>query len=93
MLETLEQARPPVKERGIYLGWGRSPETGQYTRIGYKGPKHLLGFGPSGAGKSLALCVPALATQRRSMVVIDPKGQLAAISARHRAKMGRVIVL
>jgi type IV secretion system protein VirD4 len=58
----------------------------------YKGPKHILCFGPPGANKSMGLIVPNIADLPRSMIVIDPKGQLAAITARKRAKMGRVIV-
>jgi type IV secretion system protein VirD4 len=63
------------------------------VRVRYKGPKHILCFGPPGASKSMGLVVPNLAHLRRSMIVIDPKGQLAAITARKRASMGKNIVL
>ena len=62
-------------------------------RLRYKEDKHVLAFGPTGSGKSCALLVPNLANLLRSIVCVDPKGQLAAITARHRAKMGRVIVV
>jgi len=62
-------------------------------RLRYKGDKRLLCFGSTGANKSTGLLVPNLATLRRSMIVIDPKGQLAAITANKRRKMGRVIIL
>jgi type IV secretion system protein VirD4 len=55
-------------------------------------PEIILCFGPPGANKSMGLIVPNIADLPRSMIVIDPKGQLAAITARKRAKMGRVIV-
>lgn len=63
------------------------------ARLRYKGEKHLLSFGTPGSGKSTAHVVPNLATLRRSMIVIDPKGQLAAITVRRRAQMGKVIIL
>ncbi len=76
---------------GIYLGLFAG-EGGADT-LRYRGAKHLLSFGTPGANKSMGLVVPNLAHLRRSIIVIDPKGQLAAITARKRASMGRVIVL
>jgi type IV secretion system protein VirD4 len=93
------------EDKGIYLGVfagegacesapaRRSLGEGGPVRLRYTGPKSVLCIAPSGAGKSMGLCVPNLADLPRSMIVIDPKGQLAAITARKRARMGRVIVL
>ena len=54
-------------------------------KINYSGPLHLVLFGPNGAGKSTRLLVPnLLSIKGRSIVVIDPKGQLAAITAKYR---------
>ncbi len=78
-------------DQGIYLGIFAGE--GEPVRLRYKGPKHALVFGPPGASKSMGLVVPNIADLPRSMIVIDPKGQLAAITARKRASMGRVIVL
>lgn len=58
----------------------------------YEGENHLLTVGPPGSGKSLGLIVPNLALLDRSMLVIDPKGELARITARHRRKFGRVVI-
>ena len=79
-------------DKGLYLGHFAG-DFEPSPRLRYKGQKHALTFGPTGCGKSTSLVVPNLATLPRSMIVIDPKGQLAAITARKRAKMGRVIVL
>jgi type IV secretion system protein VirD4 len=83
------------KDKGIYLGVyaGQDACESAPVRLRYKGPKHILCFGPPGANKSMGLIVPNIAHLPRSMIVIDPKGQLAAITARKRARMGRVIVL
>jgi len=81
-----------IKRQTPYLG-NLVDSAGVGKRLRYKGEKHLLSFGTPGSGKSTSLVVPNLAALRRSMIVIDPKAQLAAITARQRARMGKVIVL
>jgi len=71
---------------GVFAGQGKP------VPLRYEGPKHWVIFGSPGSAKSMGLCVTQ-AHLRRSMIVIDPKGQLAAITARARARMGRVITL
>ncbi len=78
-------------KEGVYLGF--FADTLGALTLRYKGGKHLLSFGTPGANKSTGLVVPNLAHLPRSIIVIDPKGELAAITARKRADMGRVIVL
>ena len=55
--------------------------------------KHVLTCGSSHVGKSTSLLVPNLVLGRRSMIVVDPKGQLAAIEAGRRKRLGKVTVL
>jgi type IV secretion system protein VirD4 len=63
-------------------------------RMVYSGDRHWLIFGPNGSGKSMRLLVPNLLQgEFRSFFVIDVKGQLAAISAAHRATVGPVYVI
>lgn len=51
--------------------------------------RHLLMFGPNGSGKSWRVLVPNLCRLVDwSMVVVDPKGTLAAHTAVHRATYG-----
>lgn len=77
--------------KGIYLG--NFADKGDRPHLRYNGTKHLLCFGTPGANKSMGLVVPNLAHLRRSIIVIDPKLQIAAITARQRARLGKVIIL
>ncbi len=80
------------KDHGPYLGtFSRKGMSEGAVR--YSGPKHLITIGPPGSGKSAGLVVPNVADLPRSMLIIDPKGELAAITAKARAKMGRVVIL
>ena len=93
----IDQKAPHTKpeteagKEGVYLGFF-ADDKGAIT-LRYKGGKHLLSFGTPGANKSAGLVVPNLSHLPRSIIVIDPKGELAAITAKKRATMGRVIVL
>jgi type IV secretion system protein VirD4 len=54
--------------------------------IGFDGPEHILSLGPTRSGKGRKLLAPAiiLAPKERSIVVIDPKGELAKWTLTHR---------
>ena len=75
---------------GIYVGF--SKESPNEPRQ-YDGENHLVTIGPPGTGKSTRLLIPNLATLKRSILCIDPKGELAAVTAQKRAKFGRVVIL
>jgi type IV secretion system protein VirD4 len=55
------------------------------TPLYYPGDSHVILTAPSGAGKGRDLLIPALIEYPGSTVVIDPKGQLAAVTGPHRA--------
>jgi type IV secretion system protein VirD4 len=77
---------------GIYLGRQLS-EGAERDAVGYPGGAHLLTIGPAGSGKGTGLIIPNLATLRRSILIIDPKGEAAAVTARKRAQFGRVLII
>ncbi len=54
---------------------------------------HLVTFGPTGAGKGRAAILPALLEYCGPAVVVDPKGEACAVTARHRARLGPVVRL
>lgn len=63
--------------------------------VGVDDNRHIVTIAGSRAGKGTSLIVPNLLLYPGSVVVIDPKGENAALTARHRAQMRdhRVIVL
>lgn len=62
--------------------------------LDYAGERHLIVFGPNGSGKGTRFLVPTLLTVKdRSILVIDPKGELAAITADYRRSLGDVVIL
>jgi type IV secretion system protein VirD4 len=89
--------RPGWKPDNIPLGYEWNTRTGQYgRRVPFDGSRapHLLLFGPNGSGKGTRLLIPTLLQMEgRSVVVIDPKGELAAVTAAWRRRIGDVVVL
>jgi len=76
----------------VRLGYRMATKNGD--PLTYKHDGHLLTVAPTGSGKGRDVLVPALLEYQGSVIVIDPKGQLAAITRQQRARMGqRVIVL
>ncbi len=64
--------------------------------VGPKGSSsgHALTFGRTRGGKGVSSIIPALLTYSGSMVVIDPKGENAWITAERRRQLGhRVVIL
>jgi type IV secretion system protein VirD4 len=87
----LEQAHLTKEEHpheGIYCGKFKK------SSVFYNGDRHIITVGPTRKGKDTGLLVPNLAhLKRRSVFVIDPKGELAAITAAYRRKLGPVIII
>jgi hypothetical protein len=54
--------------------------------IGHHDDRHILSVSGSRAGKGISLICPALLTWPHSAICIDPKGELATITASRRGK-------
>ncbi len=52
-------------------------------------PRHMVTVAANGAGKGVSAIVPNLLTYEGSMLAIDPKGELAAITGRRREARGQ----
>ena len=54
--------------------------------IGLEDDRHMITIAGSRSGKGVSMIIPNLLFYRGSMLVIDPKGELASITARRRAQ-------
>lgn len=59
----------------------------------YSGDGHCLTFGPTGSGKGVSVVVPNLLLYPGSVVCVDPKGAIPAITAARRRAMGQDVIL
>lgn len=85
------RAERAALQRGDGLLIGRDADTGRLLR--YDGPAHLITLAPTRAGKGVGTIIPNLLTANRPVLVIDPKGENARITAAARQKFGTVHVL
>ena len=71
---------------GIPLGWYADDLMQRPgPRLAYRGNQHLVTVAPTRSGKGATAIIPTLLEYGASTIVIDPKGQNAAVTARHRA--------
>jgi type IV secretion system protein VirD4 len=81
-----------LKPGGLFLGQWRSLL--RSADLFRQGEGHLLTVAGSGAGKTTGLVIPALCElSHGSVIVTDPKAQLAAMTARHRRTLGPVFFI
>ena len=86
-----EHGRQPI---GFTFGDPRkTPATGYVDPILMAGEGHLITIASTGAGKGVGCVVPALLRYPGPVIVIDPKGENLAITARRRREMGQRIVV
>jgi type IV secretion system protein VirD4 len=81
------------EDKGIYLGHYLDRNGRVREPVYYPGTIHGCLIGPNGSGKGTGLIINNIASLRRSLFIIDPKGEAAAITARARAKLGRVLII
>ena len=71
-----------IGEQGFCLGVYE--EAGQKHPLHYTGDRHLLTIAPTRSGKGVSSIIPNLLTYEGSVLVIDPKGENARITADRR---------
>lgn len=72
----------------VFLGRPKLILGGMLRPIGLPTQKHMITIAGTGAGKSTAALIPNLTVHPGSLLCIDPKGELAAITARRRGPGG-----
>lgn len=88
MIRAAGMTKPGGLFLGEWRGWFRRADLFRH------GEGHILTIAAPGSGKTTALVIPALMEAGEgSFIVIDPKAQLAAMTARFRATKGPVIYL
>ena len=79
---------------GLYLDGGQPAGGGKPNGvIRHKSPLHIMTIGAPGSNKSMGVGIPNIQNLPRSMIIIDCKGALAAMTYRRRKTMGKVIVI
>ena len=80
----------------IYLGRHYDPQGGNAgAELFYGGDRHMFLFGPTGSGKGTRFLIPNLlcGLAEQSVIVIDPKGEAAAVTAAERRRKGHEVVI
>lgn len=74
--------------KGVLLG-----RVGRSTLLRSADDAHLLTVAPTRSGKGVAAVIPNLLTYPGSVVVVDPKGENAMVTARARAALGQRVLV
>jgi type IV secretion system protein VirD4 len=81
----------PSPPHGLLLGYTPARNATPHPIWDNSNEGHLITVGPTGSGKGVSCVIPALLTWSGPAVVIDPRGEIAAVTAAHREKMGHTI--
>jgi len=76
---------------GVMLGRVGRPGRGRDAR--FRTRAHVLTVAPTGSGKGIGGVIPNLLSYRGSVVVLDPKGEVHAVTARRRRELGQRVVV
>ncbi len=79
-----------VTAQGFRLGFTSTSANGLES-LSYVDDRHMLTVAPNRSGKGTCTIIPNLLTRESSVVVIDPKGENAMITAAYRKEMGQEV--
>ena len=82
-------AKKSTSARGVRIGFSQSGQVLRYPGAGH--PDHRRADARMGKGRDIP--EPALLEWDQSCIVIDPKGELAAVTGHYRKRFGDVLVL
>jgi type IV secretion system protein VirD4 len=73
------------RDRGVYVGAWREPQSTRTKYLRDPSSTHCLAFMPTGSGKTVGLVIPTLLSWERSAIVHDVKGEIWSRTAGWRA--------
>lgn len=79
-----------ITAEGFRLGFTSTGANG-LEPLSYVDDRHMLTVAPNRSGKGTCTIIPNILTRESSMVVVDPKGENAMITAGHRKEMGQEV--
>lgn len=80
---------PGNPPHGLLLGWRQDKEPVSIWDNRDEG--HLITIAPTGAGKGVSCIIPALLSWRGPAIVIDPRGENYAVTAKRRLELGQQV--
>jgi len=86
------EARRRQAPVGFTSDLGRPDDDRHLRPIIHDGGGHVMTFAPTGAGKGIGAVIPTLLTYPGPVIVVDPKGENYAVTARRRREMGQQVV-
>ncbi len=78
---------------GVYCGAYFDEETGRTQYLRHVGPEHVCAIAPTRSGKGVGLVIPTMLSWTESVFVLDPKGEVYAMTSGWRQKEAGNIVL
>lgn len=89
----LNDIQPLLGEEGLLIGRASAEYAGGHSGrlLSNPDPRHMVTIAANGAGKGVSAIVPNLLAYEGSVLAIDPKGELAAITARRREARGQTV--
>lgn len=88
------ESRHPRRPIGFSYGHPlRTQAGGCLDPILLGGEGHLMTIAPTGSGKGTGCIIPALLRYPGPVIVVDPKGENVAVTARRRREMGQRVVV
>ena len=86
-----KHAVPPI---GFHYGRHRPrPDDDFLKPILFEGEGHLMTIAPTGAGKGTGCIIPTLLRHSGPVIVVDPKGENVAVTARQRESLGQKVII
>jgi type IV secretion system protein VirD4 len=84
--------RNDLVSNGLLLGWSEDKTNNSVFPIWDTSREgNLLTIAPTGGGKGISCAIPALLTWRGPAIIVDPKGENYAVTAKRRKEMGHLV--